>query len=92
MLRDTQIIGCADMPQRADMPLLPLLCHFDDAWQIWTEPLFHLFIGLFILFIVVNFIKYLINNFSMNNLTFLLFYLTVNFTVLYIIINIRFNT
>ena len=24
MLRDTQIIGCADMPQRADMPLLPL--------------------------------------------------------------------
>ena len=25
MLRDAQIIGCADMPQYADMPLLPLL-------------------------------------------------------------------
>ena len=25
MLRDAQIIGCADMPQCADMPLLPLL-------------------------------------------------------------------
>ena len=24
MLRDAQIIGCADMPQYADMPLLPL--------------------------------------------------------------------
>ena len=24
MLRDAQIIGCADMPQSADMPLLPL--------------------------------------------------------------------
>ena len=24
MLRDAQMIGCADMPQRADMPLLPL--------------------------------------------------------------------
>ena len=25
MLRDAQIIGCADMPQYADMPLLPLV-------------------------------------------------------------------
>ena len=24
ILRDAQIIGCADMPQYADMPLLPL--------------------------------------------------------------------
>ena len=24
MLRDAQIIGCADMPQYADMPLFPL--------------------------------------------------------------------
>ena len=28
MLRDAQIIGCADMPQYADMPLLPLIIIF----------------------------------------------------------------
>ena len=32
MLRDAQIIGCADMPQYADMPLLPL--HYDQPCSI----------------------------------------------------------
>ena len=49
-------------------------------------------IYVFILLIVVNCIYYLINSFNMNNFMFLhLFYLKVNFTVVFIIVNISFN-
>ena len=61
MLRDAQIIGCADMPQYADMPLLPLCVHVNVIHEgkssAWPYPICEINKPIFSIIIIINIFK-----------------------------------
>ena len=52
MLRDAQIIGCADIPRYADMPLLPLLVY--TIWSTYLSEIKHNYYYFITVIIAIN--------------------------------------